>query len=81
MIRIPMSMFVLRGLVRRCLAVLFTALLGGFVLSAPAAAQQGSRDVVGVTLGMTPAPSQVSISSIDRVNQTINHSVLIKESP
>ena len=81
MSRIPMSMFFLRGLVRRCLAVLFTALLGGFVLAAPAAAQQGSRDVVGVTLRMTPAPFPVSISSIDRVNQTINHSVLIKESP
>ena len=81
MIRIPMSMFVLRGLVRKCLAVLFTALLGGFVLAAPAAAQQGSRDVVGVTLRMTPAPFPVSINSIDRVNQTINHSVLIKESP
>ena len=77
----PLSMFFLRGLLRRCLAVLLTALLGGVVLSTPAAAQQGGRDVVGVTLGMTPAPSQVSISSIDRVNQTINHSVLIKESP
>ena len=81
MIHIPMSLSFLRGLVRRCLAILFTALLGGLVRSAPAAAQQGGRDVVGVTLGMTPAPSQVSISSIDRVNQTINHSVLIKESP
>ena len=47
MIRIPMSMFVLRGLVRKCLAVLFTALLGGVVLSAPAAAQQGSRSRSG----------------------------------
>lgn len=52
MIHIPM--FFRRGLVRRCLTVLFTVLLGGGVLSAPAAAQQGSRDVVGVTLGMTP---------------------------
>ena len=54
MIHTPMSLSFLRGLVRRCLAVLFTALLGGVVLSASAAAQQGSRDVVGVTLGMTP---------------------------
>lgn len=52
MIHIPM--FFRRGLVHRCLTVLFTVLLGGGVLSAPAAAQQGSRDVVGVTLGMTP---------------------------
>ena len=52
---IPMSMFFLRGLVRRCLAVLFISLLGGVVLSASAIAQQSSRDVVGVTMGMTPA--------------------------
>ena len=54
MIHTPMSLSFLRGPVRRCLAVLFTALLGGVVFSAPAIAQQGSRDVVGVTLGMTP---------------------------
>lgn len=59
----PMSMFVLRGLVRRCLAVLFTALLGGLVLSAPAAAQQGGRDVVGVTLGMTPDEAEAVLKA------------------
>lgn len=52
MIHTPM--FFLRGLVRQCLAVLFTAILGGVVLSAPVAAQAVGRDVVGVTLGMTP---------------------------
>ena len=59
----PLSMFFLRGLVRRCLAVLFTALLGGLVLSAPAAAQQGGRDVVGVTLGMTPDEAEAVLKA------------------
>lgn len=59
MIHTPMSLSFLRGLVRRCLAVLFTVFLGGVVFSAPAIAQQGSRDVVGVTLGMTPEEVEI----------------------
>lgn len=56
-------LFFLRGLVRQCLTVLLTALLGGVVLSNPAAAQQGSRDVVGVMLGMTPDEVEVVLKA------------------
>ena len=48
------SMFFQRGLLRHCPALLLAATLSGFVVSAPASAQQSNRDVVGVTLGMTP---------------------------
>ena len=63
MIHTPMSLSFLRGLVRRCLAVLFTVFLGGVVFSAPAIAQQGSRDVVGVTLGMTPEEVEIVLKA------------------
>ena len=63
MTRTPMSMFFLRGLVRRCLAVLFTALLGVVVLSTPAATQQGGLDVVWVTLGMTPDEAEAVLKA------------------